>query len=191
MVLSRSKLLFWLLTILAIGLACGYLFSSKFCSISIGKRVEKISTLNQKLRNLFALRTFYNFESAQSKELKIKNEESTRAHLLKINEEISNLVAAYYDKQSGQKIVQGLEQHISSEEFATVLAQLNSTWAFCVTDIKNNLVSSQDTLAQIQEALSNNNWERAFNLFEKNLALAMEFADELDKGINHQFPHKF
>src|SRR5258708_5677648 len=121
MVLSKGKLIFWLLTIFTIGIACGYLFSSKFCSVTIGKRVEKISTLNQKLRKLFTLRAFYNFENAQSQALNTPNKNTNQAHLAKVNQEISNLVAAYYDKQAGNKINQWLDGQSNLEEFSTLL----------------------------------------------------------------------
>ena len=191
MVIGKGKFIFWLLAILTIGLACGYLFSSKFCSVTIGRRVEKISTLNQKLRNLFALRTFYNFEYAQSKSLKTPNQEITQANLDTINGQIGNLISAYYDKQAGNKLDALLNEQSGSEEFSSFLAQLNPAWASSSNYIKENLASSQSNSAKIQEALLNKNWNQVYNLFEKNLSLAMEFADEIDKGITEQFPHKF
>jgi hypothetical protein len=191
MEIGKGKFIFWLLTTLAIGLACGYLFSSKFCRVTIGRRVEKISTLNQSLRNLFALRAFYNFEYLQAQVFKTPNQETISTRLNKVNEEISNLVGAYYDRKAVNKLHTLLNEQSRIEEFSTLLAQLNPTWALSIEHIKENLATSEVLSAKIQEALSNKNWEQALNLFEKNVSIAMEFADELDRGITQQFPHKF
>ncbi len=188
MVISKSTFIFWLLAILAIGIACGYLFSSKFCSVTIGKRVEKISTLNQSLRKLFALRAFYRFgyDHAQS-----ADQENISARVATINDEISTLIAAYYDKQAGATINEWLNGKISLEKFTSVLSQLNPAWATSISTIKDTLAKSQEMRTKTQEALSHNDWQRAFDLFEQNLNRELEFADELDKGIMQQFPHKF
>lgn len=191
MIIGKLKFILWAVIIATIGFACGYLFSSKFCSVTIGKRVEKISTLNQSLRKLFALRAFYNFENLQAQAFETQNQEIISAHLTQINQEISKLIAAYYDRQAGNKIHQWLDGQSNLEEFTTLLSQLNPTWASSIGTIKENLSSSHDLATKIQDVLSNNNWKLAFDLFEKNLALELEFADEIDQGITQQFPHKF
>jgi hypothetical protein len=193
MVIGKVKFIFWILTILAIGFACGYLFSSKFCRVSINKRVQEISTLNQSLRKLFALRAFYNFENLQAQVFKIPNQETINAQMamIRTNQEISNLIAKYYDRQAEHKINQWLDGKSSINEFTTLLSQLNPIWASSIAKINENLTSSQNVSTSIKEALSRKYWARAFELFEKSLDLELEFADELDRGITQQFPHKF
>jgi hypothetical protein len=191
MVIGKLKFIFWILIVLTIGFACGYLFSSKFCRVTIGRRVEKISTLNQSLRKLFALRAFYNFENLQAQALNTLNQEAIVANISRINREISKLVAAYYDRQAGNKINAWLDGQSNLEEFTTLLSQLNPTWASSIDGIKENLTSLKNLSTRIEEALSNQNWKLAFDLFEKKLNLELEFADELDRGITQQFRHKF
>lgn len=190
MVLNKGKFVLALLIPLIISFACGYLFSSKFCSVTINKRVNKISTLNHMLRRLFALRTFYIFEYDQSQEHKIM-QDSIRKRLNIANQEISNLIAAYYDKQVNHTINQFLDNKINPEEFTIYLAQLNPTWAQTKDTIKQNLIDTLKNTSTIHEALSNNNWDKSLNLFENNFRLAMELSDVIDHGITEQFPHKF
>lgn len=191
MVLSRSSLFFWLLASLTIGLACGYLFSSKFCSITIGKRVEKISTLNQSLRKLFSLRTFYNFENSQMQDASNYNQDFIKTHLAQANQQIGALIGAYYDTQATRKISKFLEEESNPEQFATFLSELNPVWSSSIETIKENLTTSSELSTKIQESLTSKNSENALNLFEKKLDIELAFADELDKGIAQQFPHKF
>ncbi len=191
MILSKNRVLFGFLTALALGFACGYLFSSRFCSISIGRRVEKISSLNQTLRNLFTLRTFYNAELVAAKNWNNSDAQIAQNRLTNVNEQISNIIAQYYDRRAATQLLQGFEGEIDSQQFATLLAQLNPTWATSTQSIQENLNSEKELNAKLQNAFANKNRQQVFDLFEKDLTRAMEFADELDRGITQQFPHKF
>lgn len=190
MIPSKSNLILWLLVAVTLGLAGGYLFSSKFCSFSIGKRVEKISTLNQTLRKLFALRTFYQFESLRAQST-TSDIQTIQERLSDINDQMSRFIGAYYDTRATNRLKELLDNPTDTQELATLLAQLNPAWASSISSIQENLAVSQENLAKIDGALANKNQALALNLFEKELNVAMDLADEIDKGITQQFPGKF
>ncbi len=62
----RTRIFFFSLIAAGLGFAGGYLFSAKFCKVSIGKRVDKEIALSQELRTLFVKNTILAHLAARS-----------------------------------------------------------------------------------------------------------------------------
>lgn len=213
MVLSREKLILWLLTILIIGLASGYLFSSKFCRVSINKRVDKIAALNQELRKLLVHHTVWTYHYLQSRYLNYEDQEATAQKLSQNNEAIGLVFATYYGQSIQQKIVEML--NAQKKNLDKALEQLESGITITV-DFKNTARDLSDYLEQLKilpsdaqefsqmfistmgihfieiiKAWQSKNWQKAFAEYENNLEISRESADDLDRIITNEFPYKF
>ena len=197
----------------ALGFACGYLFSSKFCSVSIGKRVEKISTLNQTLRRLLCNNVIWTHEYLKSTFFFIADKNAAAEKLSKNNQEIGAIIKAYYGASAGQKVAEILDKQkpVFDKAMAAVkfhddakndlakiasslgeyLKELNPDWG-SASDFADSMIrKTGSAFIQIMQEWHNKNWEQSLTLFENNLDLSRASADELDRAITQQFPHKF
>ncbi len=211
---GQSKLILWAACATLLGLCSGYLFSSRFCTVSINRRVQKELALNQTMRelmaydaalaNLYIHTTLFNLPDATAVENQLHENHKKIAHIFSI----------YYDTQAAQQIeatlkeqtqlinalAQGLREganldalkkqgKINNEALAKILAQLNPEWQ------ENQLGSLLDhyAYALMQELimLQQKNWPQALGNNNDAFDAAMQLADELDQGITNQFPHKF
>lgn len=199
MILSKKTVALWLLITLSLGLIGGYIFSSKFCSMSIAKRVEKISSLNQNMRRLFALRTFYNFLLMNSHNSAQKD--ALKEEIMRINKQISIAIGDYYDVTAQQNINNLLNAQLDARspeqradcdnKIAALLAELNPLWAASNNFIRANFTQSDQNSTDIKEALKNNDTQNAVALFESMFNDSLELSDEITRGITGKFSNKF
>ena len=208
-----AKIFFSSLIALALGFACGYLFSSKFCSISIGKRVEKISTLNHTLRKLLCNNVIWTHEYLKSTFFFIADKDAAEEKLSKNNQEIGAIIKAYYGTTAGQKVSEILDKQkpILNKAMAAVkfhddakndlakiasslaeyLQELNPNWSNAPDFADSMITKTGSAFIQSMQEWHNKNWGQSLALFENNLDLSRASADELDRAITQQFPHKF
>lgn len=212
--ICRDKIIFSCLIACGLGAAGGYLFSSKFCKVTIVKRVAKEVALNQTLRQLFAEHAFWIHNQIRATFFNSPDQQAIEQRLLKNQTEIANIFKAYYGQSSADEINKLISENTkliseivvttkedkpltditktwkkNSEGIATLLSQLNSSWQSSL--IKAGLDEQLSLISQEVEALKKNNWPRAIEIFDKHLDFALQLADELDKGITTQFPEKF
>jgi len=199
MIISKKTMALWLSTALSFGLIGGYIFSSKFCSVSIARRVEKISSLNQNMRRLFSLRNFYNFILLSQQNNMQKD--VIKEQIMRINHEISMLVGNFYDAPAQQRInnlltaqldAQSPEQRMDCDnQIAAFLAELNPSWATSKNFMRTNLTQTDQNISEIKESLRNKDTQKVFTLFERVLDDSLEFSDEISRGITAKLPNKF
>lgn len=212
----NNKFILWVLVALGLGSAGGYLYSSRFCNISINRRAEKKIALNQTLRELLAQHAFWIHNYIRATFFNSSDQQAVANRLIKNEEEIAHVLAAYYGKDTGAEFSSLLEQNTkligslvnannnpaqmnelknrwnkNAEALATLLAKLNPEWAFSFDILKAGMQEQLALIMQEIEALQKNNWPRAIEIFDKHLNFALQIADELDKGIIKQFPNKF
>lgn len=202
----------WVFTAFAIGLALGYLFSSKFCKVTIRGRVEKEIALNQALRGLFAKNIFLITSTINAVYFNTPIHKTLIEALIGNQNEIIKVLRAYYGDRQTTKINKLLHENAllipdlvnakdlekvqepqskwekNIQEIAKLFVQLNSN-----VDALNssNLQKQISLLRQTIEALQAHNWDEAMVIFEALFDQAMQFANELDKSITEQFPQKF
>lgn len=213
MVLSREKLTLWLLTILIIGLALGYLFSSKFCRVSIHKRVDRITELNQELRRLFVHRTVWTYHYLESRYLNLEDRNAAATQLEQADTQLAQLFGDCYGQSTIAPLLEILQEQKSNlDEFFSQLQgggtptvdfkkteqRLESfLWQLKVLPIDGQelahlMISTTGTnFLEIIKAWIAKNWQRAFTLYEENLEISRESADLLDRLIKEEFPYKF
>ncbi len=213
MVLSREKLALWLLTILIIGLALGYLFSSKFCRVSIHKRVDQITSLNQELRRLFVHRTVWTYHYLESRFLNHEDQQAAADQLERTDSQLAQLFARYYGQSSMDPFLAILQEQKNNldESFSQLKAENNMTANFKNTEqalasflwqhkvlpgdaqeLAQMMISTTGSnFIEIIKAWVSKNWQRAFTLYEENLEISRESADLLDRLITEEFPYKF
>jgi len=213
MIVSREKLALWLITILVIGLALGYLFSSRFCRVSINKRVVKITRLNQELRRLLVHHTVWTYHYLQSRYLSYEDQEAAAEQLAKNDDEFGALFASYYGQSTYPELIvllqtqknnldQAFEELTSGNphtvdfkkterELSNYLQQLK-VLPIDALEFSQIFISTMSTnFIEIIKAWNSKNWQKAFALYENNLEISRESADLLDRLIAEEFPYKF
>ena len=212
--LWRNTLLLSSAIALALGCSTGYLFSSRFCKITIINRSQKQLALNQALRKLLCEHTFWIRNYLHAAFFNSPDQQAIETRLEKNQEDLVTLLAAYYGSVAQSKLSMYLKENIilitravalaknnkplteinnqwrkNAEHIATYIAGLNPSWSSSF--IKTKLTDQFLLIMQEIEAMQGNNWKKALEIFDKNLDYTLQFADELDKGILEQFPNKF
>ena len=207
-----SKKKFWLsaLVIAVLGFAGGYLYSTKFCRVSIDSRVERSLSLNQDLRKLFSLYVFNIYNAAQAAYFKQPNVSTFESQIKSNYDQISALMGSYYGSFAKRELAaifneradilhQAIESgdprkfsgdwEKNSQKLTTLLAQLNPKWdSFIVRQIFAGEISQ---ISSIMQALESQRWDYAFSIFSSYLGYALQIADELDRGIFQQKRNQF
>lgn len=212
--ISKNKMIAYLLIASLLGITAGYLFSAKFCTVSISNRVENKLNLNQITRALFAKQVLLTFEYLRSLIFNISDTSISKE--LKTNKEaIVHLINSYYGKIPAEKLNILLDQKNSllcsliankdpvlenkintqwnrnTKELQEWFMQLNTTQP-SDSMLTTSTVDLQNTLLlQAKKALQEKNWDLVWQLFEKQFENAMQLADEINHGIIKQFPGKF
>jgi len=212
-----SNKMLWLWSMIAVGLGfCGgYLFSSKFCKVSIVKRVNHEIALNQNLRKLLAQHAFWIHQDISSTFFKTPDQPAIEKQLIKNQEGLANFLGTYYSKSAATEFAALLNQNTllinqlaaqeepakendlknewrkNSEKIATLLSELNPEWARASDMLKLVLNELLSLIIKETEALQKDNWPRALEIFDQYFEYSLQIADELDRGITQQFSNKF
>lgn len=212
--ISRNKFIFWALIALLSGFSGGYLFSTKFCTVSINTRVEKKLALNQTLRDVLAKHLFFTHHYIKSLYFDLPDKEALIHQLENNRHELTSIIDAYYSKTSSQTLDSLLAQKDSllclliatnepeqlnkvveqfqknSNKISLFFAQSNPESAQNIIMIEN-LLNTSDWIVQTKKAFTDKNWTRVQILFENQFENTMQLADEINRGIIKQFPEKF
>jgi hypothetical protein len=207
-----SKKKFWLsaLVIAILGFAGGYLYSTKFCRVSIDSRVERSLGLNQDLRKLFSLYVFNLYNMIQAAHFKQPNVATFESQVRSNYDQISALMGNYYGSFAKRELVAIFNERAdilhqmveaggarkfsdewtkNSQRLTTLLAQLNPKWdSFIVRLIFSSEISS---VSSIMQAFASRKWDYSYSLFSSYLNYALQIADELDSGILQQKRNQF
>lgn len=213
MIINKLKLFFWLVTAITIGFSLGYLFSSKFCSINIDKRVAKLSTLNQTLQTLFIKQAVVTHGFLRSQFFGNADANAIDKMLIQNHQEIGSILNRYYGATAGNTIIGALNEqkklleaaqsihadhqdiknrmNEETKKLSEYLTTLNPEWS-CAGEFAHNVLSAMGAnYLEIIKLQHEKKWQQCLVVFEKNLAIALQSADELDRTITQQFKHKF
>ncbi len=211
--MARSHKLILFSSIAAgLGFAAGYLFSSKFCKVTISKRVDKEIALNQALRTAFSQNAIFNHNAARAKLFNTPDQKDLQNLVTQNQEEINTLLAAYYGTNSVAPIYELFTQR--NNLIQTLLSDKNTSLTQSRDALKQNTQAISDAFALmnpdvsglslksyltqqnvlVQEdalALQHGNYHASNLALRKQLDLAGSIADELNLAITQQFNARF
>jgi hypothetical protein len=207
--IGNKKIWLWSAIAFALGSAGGYLYSSRFCKVSLGSRVEKSMALNQILRKTFTHHEFLTSALIKSLIFNTPDQDAITNQLQQNDDELISILSAYFDKKftsSFHEILQQsyslIKQAVSSQnnqlpselnklitDLSQTISTINSSWSS--DQITKFLTNYSNNLAQEIQALKNKNWVQAQKLFIYRLNDALQIADLFDQTIMQQFPEKF
>lgn len=195
-----------------LGFAGGYLFSSKFCTVTIAQRVDKKIALNQALRTAFMQNTIFNQFAARAKLFNTPDQQDLQNLVSQSQEEITTLLAAYYGKQAIEPLHEllmqrnNLLQNLVADKTGS-LTQLRADLKQNGTDIARALsilnpdvsglsfgsyLNQQEALAQENAlALQRGNYQTTNSALLKQIDTSGRIADELNNAITQQFRARF
>lgn len=207
-----NKLILFCLIAAGLGFAAGYLFSSKFCTVTIAQRVDKKLALNQALRNALMQNTIFNHFYARAKLFNSPDQKDLQNLVTKSQDEITTLLAAYYGKQAvgplHDLLVQRntLIQNLIADKTASLTqlradlkqnsAEIVRAFSLINPDVQRlslgTYLNQQENLAQdIGLALQHGNYHSANDLLIKQIDMSGQVADELNDAITQQFKARF
>lgn len=213
--INRDKLIAGSIVFLVIGGACGYLFSAKFCRITVVQRAEKTIALNQLLRKTLSEHSFWIRNYLHASFFNSPDKQAIETRLEKNVKDLVTIFSTYYNHGRQDALLLQLKENIlliskaaqlaknrrpltevinqwkkNAERIASLISSLNNAeWPFSF--IKTKLTDQILLIAQELEAMQENNWKKALDLFDINLEYILQFADIIDKGIRAEFPQKF
>jgi chorismate mutase len=204
----QNKFLFPLLITLGLGFASGYIFSSRFCNVSIGSRVETGVALNQTLRKFFSQEAFWMYTYLKSLILD-KPENQDIQSLMKSQQEITNLMGTYFGNTINRDLGILLNQRnelikklAQAKQAQTSTIEIQADWAINSAQI-SNLIEEQNPnfkralkeqyliIDQIIDALIAKDWHIANQSALNHMDTSLEIADMIDNNIRTQFANKF
>lgn len=208
----RNKIILFSLIAAGLGFAGGYLFSSKFCTVSIAQRVDKKIALNQALRTAFMQNTIFNHFAARAKLFNTPDQQDLQNLVSHSQDEITTLLAAYYGKQAIAPLHELLIQRNSLIQ--NFIADKTGSFTQSRTDLKqngtdiahalsilnpdvsglsfNSYLNQQDVLTQENAlTLQRGNYHASNNALLKQIDMAGQIADELNSAITQQFRARF
>jgi len=209
--ICRDKIIFSCLIACGLGAAGGYIFSSKFCKVTIVNRVGKEIVLNQSLRKIFAEHAFWIHNSIQA--AFCNNPAAKQIYLEKLQasgSQLTQILHSYYGtlatglisqlKENDSLLVQLISMAEQKQPFSQITDQLRANFNAIATSFNdlNTSSSTKISMADIpffitQEVIAsqNNNISDALNFFGQYLHAFEKVADQINQAIVEQFGHKF
>lgn len=205
----------WLPLTFVLGGCIGYLYSTKFCYVSIGKRTNKELDLYGTMHRLWSdhviwTRCYIISALENSPDLK-----ATTARLLKNQEDIGAAMGSFYPG-TASAITKLLKEHIliaadlvgaaqkketakvknlnekwhnNADEISKALSDLNPAWPY--GDIQKMMYMHLDLTLQEAQARIDQKWDKDVVAFDKVYSEILDMANEFAAGIIEQFPEKF
>lgn len=207
--ICRDKVIFSCLIAAGLGAAGGYIFSSKFCAVTIVNRVGAALSSNQNLINLFNEQAFSTNNLIRSVFFNLPDAQAQADHLSANQNSIIESLRSFY----GNTIINSLRPLFErNRDLIIQLAtqarqkqQLNQTTddlrkntdeiAKTINDLntKNPQISINEIpflITQQVIALQNNNWKNAIDYLEQTKNSYEKAAEQINTAIAAQFPQK-
>ena len=207
--ICRDKVIFSCLIAAGLGAAGGYIFSSKFCAVTIVNRVGQALSSNQNLINLFNEQAFSTSSLIRSVFFNLPDAQAQADHLSTSQNKIVDALHSFY----GTPISTGLrplfdrnkDLIIQLARLAREKQQLNQTTdalrknsdeiAKTINDLnaKNPHIAMNEIpflISQQVIALQNNNWKNALDYSEQSRSSFERVAEQVNNAIATQFPQK-
>lgn len=207
--ICRDKVIFSCLIAAGLGAAGGYIFSSKFCAVTIVNRVGQVLTSSQNLINLFNEQAFSSNNLIRSVFFNLPDAQAQAEHLDSNQSNIIDSLSSFY----GNTLVQSLHPLFErNKELIIQLAtqarekqQLNQTTeelrknndaiSKTINDLnaQNPHISMSEIPFLITQqiiALQNSNWKNAIDYVTQIQSLYEKTAEQINQAITQQFPQK-
>lgn len=208
--ICRDKVIFSCLIAAGLGAAGGYIFSSKFCAVTIVNRVGQALSSNQNLINLFneqAFSTnslirsvFFNLPDAQAQadHLSINQNSIIESLRLFYGNTIVNSLQPLFERNR-DLIIQLATQARQKQQFNKTTDELRTNTdaiAKTINDLNNastRRISMSDIpflITQQVIALQNNSWKNAIDYISQTQSSYEKTAEQINQAIAQQFPQK-
>lgn len=207
--ICRDKIIFSCLIAAGLGAAGGYIFSSKFCAVTIVNRVGQALSSNQNLIHLFNEQAFSSNNLIRSVFFNLPDVKAQIEHLDSNQNNIIDFLRAFYGNGLAQSLRPLFERNkeliIKLATQAREKQQLNQTTeelrnnhesiSKTINDVnaKNPQLSMSDIpflLTQQVIALQNSNWKNAIDYVEQTRISYEKAAEQINSATVQQFPQK-
>lgn len=207
--ICRDKIIFSCLIAAGLGAAGGYIFSSKFCAVTIVNRVGQALSSNQNLIHLFNEQAFSSNNLIRSVFFNLPDVKAQIEHLDSNQNNIIDFLRAFYGNALAQNLRPLFERNkeliIKLATQAREKQQLNQTTeelrsnhesiSKTINDVnaKNPQLSMSDIpflLTQQVIALQNSNWKNAIDYVEQTRISYEKAAEQINSATLQQFPQK-
>lgn len=208
--ICRDKVIFSCLIAAGIGAAGGYIFSSKFCAVTIVNRVGAALSSNQNLINLFNEQAFSTNNLIRSVFFNLPDAQAQADHLSTNQNSIIESLRSFYGNTLANSLRPLFERNkdliIQLATHAREKQQLNQTTdelrknndeiSKTINDLNNannvriSLSEVPFLISQQIIALQNNNWKNAIDYLEQTKNSYEKAAEQINTAIAAQFPQK-
>lgn len=207
--ICRDKVIFSCLIAAGLGAAGGYIFSSKFCAVTIVNRVGQALSSSQNLINLFNEQAFSSNNLIRSVFFNLPDAQAQAEHLDSNQSNIIDSLRSFYGNTLAQSlrplfernkelIIQLATQAREKQQFNQTTEELrtnNEAISKTINDLnaQNPHISMSEIpflITQQVIALQNNNWKNAINYVEQTRTSYEKAAEQINSAIAQQFPQK-
>jgi hypothetical protein len=207
--ICRDKVIFSCLIAAGLGAAGGYIFSSKFCAVTIVNRVGQALSSNQNLIHLFNEQAFSTSSLLRSVFFNLPDTQAQADHLSTNQNRIIETLHSFYGNTITNNLRSLFERNkdliIQMATQAREKLQLNQTTdelrknndqiSKTINDLntKNHHISMNEIPFLITQqiiALQNNNWKNAIDYLEQTRNSYEKAAEQINGAIATQFPQK-
>ncbi len=207
--ICRDKVIFSCLIAAGLGAAGGYIFSSKFCAVTIVNRVGQALSSNQNLINLFNEQAFSTSNLLRSVFFNLPDTQAQADHLSTNQNRIIDTLHSVYGntisnnlrslfERNKDLIIQMATQARDKLQFnqtADELRKNNDQISKTINDLntKSPHISMNEIPFLITQqiiALQNNNWKNSIDFLEQTRISYEKAAEQINGAIAEQFPHK-
>ena len=216
-VLSSRKTLstFWLPIIFLLGCAGGYLFSTKFCTVSLSTRINSGMKVYFIFRKLWAEHVIWTHRYLESALTDNPKTSLIAQRLMRNQEDLGTAIGTFYGKAIGDLITNLLKEHMfiamdmitaqrlknhsqikeldikrykNADDIARALSELNPEWKF--DTLKKFIYEHLDFTGKEVMAILQNDMQTTIQLFDEEFDAILELAVQMADGIIKQFPAK-
>ena len=213
---SRKTLLsFWIPIVFLLGCASGYLFNSKFCSVTVSDRVNSGMNVYFTFRKLWAEHVIWTHRYLESDLNDNPKTSLVAQRLIRNQEDLGAAIGTYYGKATGDLVATLVKEHMfiamdmltarrlknephieeleikqykNADDIATALSELNPTWHF--DTIKKLMYEHLDFTGKEVMAILQNDMQTTIQLFDQEFDAILELGVQMAQGIIKQFPAK-
>jgi hypothetical protein len=207
---KKELFLVWLPCTLVIGFALGYLYSAKFCRISIVDRVANTQNINQQIQQEWASQAYFARQAIIALTNKTADAEALSSLWITQQGTVFNVLTTYLSSHAVASLQEILSKNSKqiidtikstdestqltkdafkalSDALATQLARLNPIWANNFTSFETAIEKHYELIAAQVNARHLKNWQADADASVEFFSNAQEIANEIDNGITRQF----
>jgi hypothetical protein len=207
---KKELFLVWLPCATIIGFALGYLYSAKFCRISIVDRVANTQNINQQIHLEWASQAYFARQAIIALTNKTADADTLSALWITQHATVFNSLKAFMSPHAvgslQQIVIKNSKQIIDtiaakdtsvplakdafkalSDALATQFARLNPIWANNFTAFEASIEKQYELIVEQVNARDAKNWHADANASVEFFTNAQEIASEIDTGITKQF----